>query len=40
MTGIVLKSILTSPECGHQKEEIMPTDAFRYIYECKNCNTF
>ncbi len=39
MTEKVLKSILTCPECEHKKEEIMPADAFRYIYECENCNT-
>jgi hypothetical protein len=35
--SITLKSIITCPECGHQKEEIMPTDACRFFYECENC---
>lgn len=34
---IQLKSIITCPECGFQKEENMPTDACQYFYECTNC---
>jgi hypothetical protein len=34
---VVLQSILTCPECGHQKEETMPTDACQYFYECEHC---
>ena len=37
--AIELKSIITCPECGHMKEEEMPTDACRYFYECENCKT-
>lgn len=33
----VLQSILTCPECGHKKEETMPTNACQYFYECENC---
>lgn len=33
------KSVITCPECGHQKEEEMPSDACQYFYECENCNT-
>ncbi len=36
--GAILQSILTCPECGHKKEETMPTDACQYFYECGNCN--
>jgi hypothetical protein len=36
---VELKSIITCPKCGHTKEEIMPTDACQYFYECDNCKT-
>lgn len=36
---VELNSIITCPNCGNQKSEIMPTDACVYFYECKNCNT-
>lgn len=36
---ITLQSIITCPECGFQKEEIMPTDACQYFYKCTNCET-
>jgi len=32
-----LKSTITCPGCGHKKEEIMPTDACQFFYECENC---
>jgi hypothetical protein len=35
--NIVLQSTITCPNCGHQKEETMPTDACQYFYECENC---
>lgn len=35
---IELTSILTCPHCGYKKEEIMPTDACQYFYECENCH--
>ncbi len=34
---IITTSIVTCPECGHQKEEEMPTDACQFFYECENC---
>lgn len=34
---IVLTSTITCPNCGHKKEETMPTDACQYFYECENC---
>lgn len=40
MNGTVeIQSTLTCPNCGHQKIEIMPTDACVYFYECENCKT-
>lgn len=34
---VELKSTLTCPNCGHKKEELMPTDACQYFYECEKC---
>jgi len=34
-----LKSIIKCPQCGFEKEEIMPKDACRYFYKCSNCKT-
>nr|WP_093921773.1 GDCCVxC domain-containing (seleno)protein [Sunxiuqinia elliptica] len=34
---IKLISIITCPNCGHSKEEKMPTDACQFFYECVNC---
>lgn len=36
---IELNSTITCPNCGHQKEQTMPTDACQYFYECENCKT-
>ncbi|HZJ59007.1 MAG TPA: GDCCVxC domain-containing (seleno)protein [Chitinophagaceae bacterium] len=36
---IILRSIITCPCCGYQKEEEMPTDSCRYFYECEKCKT-
>jgi len=36
---VILKSIITCPNCGHKKEETMPTDACQYFYECENCKS-
>lgn len=36
-SDILLNSIITCPECGHQKEETMPTNACQFFYECENC---
>ena len=36
---IILKSIITCPECGFQKEETMPIDSCEFFYECINCKT-
>ncbi len=34
---ILLKSIITCPECGGQKEEEMPTDSCQFFYKCESC---
>jgi NAD kinase len=34
---VVLESTITCPNCRHQKEEIMPTNACQYFYECESC---
>lgn len=36
---ILLKSEITCPKCGYQKEETMPEDACQFFYECENCKT-
>ncbi|WP_299479786.1 GDCCVxC domain-containing (seleno)protein [uncultured Roseibium sp.] len=36
-TNIKLQSTITCPECGHKAEEIMPTDACQWFYECRSC---
>ena len=35
--ALVLKSTITCPKCGFEKEESMPTDACLFFYECANC---
>lgn len=35
--AILPNSLLTCPECGHAEDEIMPTDACQYFYDCKGC---
>lgn len=35
--GIVLKSTLTCPDCGHQEVEDMLADACQWFYECQGC---
>ena len=32
-----LISVITCPECRHEKEEKMPVEACQYFYECENC---
>ena len=34
---VLLKSEITCPNCGHKKEEEMPTNACQFFYECENC---
>ena len=39
MKEITLLSIITCPECGFQKVETMPEDAFQFFYDCEKCKT-
>jgi hypothetical protein len=32
-----LNSIIKCPECGYEKEEVMPEDSCQFFYECTNC---
>ena len=36
---IALESTITCPACGHQKTEMMPTDACWFFYQCSGCGT-
>ena len=35
--AIELKSTLTCPACGVETDEVMPTDACQWFYECPGC---
>ena len=37
MSDIALLSVFKCPECGHAKEEAMPTDACQWFYACDSC---
>jgi hypothetical protein len=37
MGAVILQSVISCPACGVQREEIMPTDACMYYYECSGC---
>lgn len=32
-----LESVLTCPQCGFARTEIMPTDACQFFYQCEGC---
>jgi len=34
---VILQSVVTCPQCGHQQQETMPTDACQFFYECPHC---
>ena len=36
--AVALTSRITCPQCGFTKEEVMPTEACQYFYECDNCH--
>lgn len=36
-TMLQLESMVTCPQCGYAKREIMPTDACQFFYECDRC---
>lgn len=31
-------SVITCPECGFQREEVMPTNACLFFYDCTSCD--
>lgn len=33
----ILRSVITCPHCGHQREATMPTDACMFFYDCTAC---
>lgn len=35
----VLQSVVTCPHCGHQAEEMMPTNACLFFYDCPACKS-
>ena len=39
VSTVILVSVLTCPNCGQKREEVMPTDACQYFYECTHCGT-
>ena len=36
---VILKSVITCPDCRQAKEEAMPTDSCQWFYECSKCMT-
>lgn len=39
MSAVIRESVITCPECGHGKKEVMPVDACQWYYECEHCQT-
>lgn len=37
MSGAILRSTLTCPECARSTEETMPTDACLFFWDCPGC---
>ncbi len=37
VSEVILESMLTCPDCGHQATDVMPTDACQYFYDCPGC---
>jgi len=37
MAEVVLESVLTCPECGWEKREVMPTQSCQFFYQCEMC---
>ena len=35
---LILESVISCPECGHQSREQMPTNACQYFYICSHCH--
>ncbi|TWX71856.1 hypothetical protein ESZ36_01085 [Colwellia demingiae] len=38
MSNIILESVITCPECGFNKKEVMLTNACQYFYKCTSCH--
>lgn len=36
---IEMHSLVTCPECGHQRMEEMPEESCQFFYRCANCET-
>jgi len=36
---IETESVITCPDCGYSKKEVMPLDSCMFFYECENCHT-
>ena len=36
-SNITLESVITCPECGFAKQDVMSTDACQFFYECAGC---
>ena len=39
MNALSLESVITCPQCSFVKQEVMPTDACQFYYECAGCKT-
>ncbi|MDR9410252.1 MAG: GDCCVxC domain-containing (seleno)protein [Balneolaceae bacterium] len=39
MSGVIVKSILTCPNCNRSSEQPMPTDSCQYFWECEYCKS-
>lgn len=39
MPSLRLESVITCPECGATRQEVMPTNACQWFYECASCHT-
>ena len=39
MGEVILESTITCPQCGHVKDETMPTGYCQWFYECEGCRT-
>jgi hypothetical protein len=37
MSAVLTTSALTCPHCGHVSEEVMPTDACMFYFDCTKC---
>ncbi len=36
---VILESIISCPNCGFQKGEIMPENSCQFFYVCESCHT-